>query len=80
MQVYSPKQFCHFNMFNFHFFESAGSQKIYKKFISPKAGKRVAIVTDPPFGGMVDALTATVTRLMDDCKGKIEKTGMDNNI
>ncbi|XP_071101771.1 rRNA N(6)-adenosine-methyltransferase ZCCHC4-like [Haliotis cracherodii] len=67
MQVYSSSQFCRFNMFNFHFFDSETSQQVYQDFVTPSPEKRVAIVTDPPFGGMVEALARTMSRIMFDC-------------
>lgn len=60
-QVYSQKKLCIYNMFNHHFFDSRGEQ-IFKSFLTD-GGKGVVLLTDPPFGGMVEALVATFCKI-----------------
>ena len=50
-------------MFNHYFFSGTWSEDIFKKFITEDSGKRVAMVIDPPFGGMVEALASTVSKI-----------------
>ncbi|XP_076440714.1 rRNA N(6)-adenosine-methyltransferase ZCCHC4-like [Babylonia areolata] len=63
-QVYSKKVMCRYNMFNHHFFDPHGEDQ-FKSFVR-EAGRGLVLVTDPPFGGMVEALVTTLR--------KIEKT------
>jgi hypothetical protein len=49
-------------MLNHHFFGGESEQQTYSDFITGNAGK-VAMVIDPPFGVMVDALTVTINRI-----------------
>lgn len=60
LQMYSPEKFCRYNMFNHHFFTRRQSNEVFERFLSEEPGKRVAMVMDPPFGGMVEALAASV--------------------
>ncbi|CAG5127551.1 unnamed protein product [Candidula unifasciata] len=62
-QVYPPSLYIKYNMFNQHFFETRSKSRLLK-FLS-EGGSRVVMVTDPPFGGMVEALVATFTKLSD---------------
>ncbi|KAK3607860.1 hypothetical protein CHS0354_038289 [Potamilus streckersoni] len=62
-QVYPPSLFCQYNMFNHHFFDGKSSEKVFRKFLTEDNGMNVAIVMDPPFGGMVEALAATVKKI-----------------
>ena len=49
-------------MFNHHFFSGPQSHDVFERFLTEDSGKRVAMVIDPPFGGMVEALAATVSK------------------
>ncbi|XP_021377170.1 zinc finger CCHC domain-containing protein 4-like isoform X2 [Mizuhopecten yessoensis] len=64
-QLYPTTKFCRYNMFNHHFFDGQKSEDVFKQFIleEEEDGKRVAMVMDPPFGGMVDALAATYNKI-----------------
>lgn len=59
-QFYPPSQFCRYNMFNHFFLDGPQSQDICRDFLARDGGEGVVMVTDPPFGGMVDALAAGV--------------------
>nr|KAG5697730.1 hypothetical protein BaRGS_006252 [Batillaria attramentaria] len=48
-------------MFNHHFFDLRG-ESIFKSFLR-EGGKGLVLVTDPPFGGMVEALAATFSKI-----------------
>ena len=50
---YPPEQFLHFNMFNCFFYESDGLEH-FRAFL--QSSKNVAIVVDPPFGGLARVL------------------------
>uniref|UniRef100_A0A0B7A2N9 CCHC-type domain-containing protein n=1 Tax=Arion vulgaris TaxID=1028688 RepID=A0A0B7A2N9_9EUPU len=60
-QVYPPSLFIKYNMFNHHFFEDKSKSKL-TKFLSG-GRENVALITDPPFGGMVEALAATFKKI-----------------
>ncbi|KAL8586233.1 hypothetical protein ACOMHN_021498 [Nucella lapillus] len=62
-QVLSEKTFCRYNMFNHHFFDAGGADR-FKSFVR-EGGAGLVLVTDPPFGGMVEALGATFTKIED---------------
>ncbi|XP_069137703.1 rRNA N6-adenosine-methyltransferase ZCCHC4-like [Argopecten irradians] len=62
-QIYPPDKFCRYNMFNHHFFDGHTSEEVFKQFMSEEEGKRIAMVMDPPFGGMVEALAATYNKI-----------------
>ena len=57
---------CRYNMFNHHFFDGSRSSKFYKAFLSGEDGEKVALITDPPFGGLVEVLSHTVKKIMID--------------
>jgi len=60
-QLYPPSKYAKYNMFNNHFFEDSGQENAFN-FL--KDGKHnTVIITDPPFGGMVDALVASFLKL-----------------
>eukprot|EP00064_Thunnus_orientalis_P015170 superscaffoldBa00002763_g15220 len=48
-QFYSQDEFCHYNMFNHHFFNG-------EAFLRQSDGEKVVMVADPPFGGLVKPL------------------------
>ncbi|KAL4227371.1 rRNA N6-adenosine-methyltransferase zcchc4 [Mactra antiquata] len=58
LQVFPPEQLCRYNMLNNHFFGGDIDKNTFKKFLHVNG--KVAIVTDPPFGVMVDALYKTL--------------------
>ncbi|XP_054609674.1 cGMP-specific 3',5'-cyclic phosphodiesterase isoform X6 [Dunckerocampus dactyliophorus] len=55
-QFYSQDEFCHYNMFNHHFFDSEASSAVLQAFLSERNGEKVVMVADPPFGGLVRPL------------------------
>ncbi|XP_030841983.1 rRNA N6-adenosine-methyltransferase ZCCHC4-like [Strongylocentrotus purpuratus] len=64
-QFYPPSQFCRYNMFNHYFLDGAQSQESCREFLTRDDGEGVVMVTDPPFGGMVDALASGVKWIME---------------
>ncbi|XP_005094144.1 rRNA N6-adenosine-methyltransferase ZCCHC4 [Aplysia californica] len=62
-QIYPPSKFAKYNMFNHHFFEEDGL-KMTSEFLCQGKDK-IVLITDPPFGGMVDALAAAFQKLSD---------------
>ncbi|KAM4808462.1 rRNA N(6)-adenosine-methyltransferase ZCCHC4 isoform 2-T2 [Rhinophrynus dorsalis] len=62
-QFYSEEEFCHYNMFNHHFFGGEAAQSVCKKFLQENHGEGVILVTDPPFGGLVEPLAFSFKRL-----------------
>ncbi|CAN9509828.1 unnamed protein product [Ophioblennius macclurei] len=55
-QFYSRDEFCHYNMFNHHFFGGEASSNVLKNFLTEGGGEKVVMVADPPFGGLVKPL------------------------
>ncbi|XP_044152487.1 rRNA N6-adenosine-methyltransferase ZCCHC4 isoform X2 [Bufo gargarizans] len=64
-QFYGTDEFCHYNMFNHHFFGGEASQKICQKFLQEDDGRGVIMVTDPPFGGLVEPLAFSFKKIRD---------------
>jgi len=60
-RLLSPHTFARFNMFNAHFFSPAGEQS-FAKFLS-SCEEPPVIIVDPPFGGRVQPLFATLRRI-----------------
>lgn len=50
-------------MFNGHIFNGAESEKVLDNFLTEADKTKVALVMDPPFGGMVEPLASTVKHL-----------------
>ncbi|XP_068870419.1 rRNA N6-adenosine-methyltransferase ZCCHC4 isoform X2 [Aphelocoma coerulescens] len=76
-QFYTEGEFCHYNMFNHHFFGGEAAHETCRKFLYEENGERVIMVTDPPFGGLVEALASSFKKLMAMWK-ETEKEGHDN--
>uniref|UniRef100_A0A1A8BBG0 Zinc finger, CCHC domain containing 4 n=1 Tax=Nothobranchius kadleci TaxID=1051664 RepID=A0A1A8BBG0_NOTKA len=55
-QFYSQNEFCHYNMFNHHFFGGEASSAVLKSFLKEVGEEKVVMVADPPFGGLVKPL------------------------
>ena len=51
-------------MFNHYFFNDTQNEETFTRFITETEDKHVAIVTDPPFGGLVEVLASTIKRIM----------------
>ncbi|XP_075050850.1 rRNA N(6)-adenosine-methyltransferase ZCCHC4 [Mixophyes fleayi] len=62
-QFYSKDEFCHYNMFNHHFFGGEAARDTCKKFLQEDNGKGVIMVTDPPFGGLVEPLAFSFKKI-----------------
>ena len=69
-QVYPPKKMCRYNTFNHHFFEPQAEAR-FKSFLR-EAGAGLVLVTDPPFGGMVEPLVATFTKIEETWKAEVK--------
>ena len=63
------KEFCHYNMFNHHFFDQQ-SQDLYQSIIRLK--RNVLVITDPPFGGRPELIGQTLKRIANDL-GQVQK-------
>ncbi|XP_068005423.1 rRNA N6-adenosine-methyltransferase ZCCHC4 isoform X2 [Melanerpes formicivorus] len=63
-QFYTEDEFCHYNMFNHHFFAGEAARETCRKFLHQENGEGIIMVTDPPFGGLVEALALSFKRLM----------------
>ncbi|GFS40590.1 rRNA N6-adenosine-methyltransferase ZCCHC4 [Nephila pilipes] len=63
MQFFDPEQFCQYNLFNNHFFNDKASKTKLKEFIIESNEEKVAILLDPPFGGLIDAISFTLKKL-----------------
>ncbi|XP_068925085.1 rRNA N6-adenosine-methyltransferase ZCCHC4 isoform X2 [Petaurus breviceps papuanus] len=75
-QFYTEETFCHYNMFNHHFFDGKAALEICRKFLQEDKGVGLILVTDPPFGGLVESLAVTFRKLMDMWR---EEQSPDNN-
>ena len=49
-------------MFNHHFFDKGG-EKTLSEFLNSSDGKDIVLIMDPPFGGLVEVLAATVKKV-----------------
>ena len=65
-QFLPNEEFCHYNMFNHHFFDSE-SLEIYKSKIS-KNYKSIIAITDPPFGGRPELISWTLQKIEKETK------------
>ncbi|GFW41645.1 rRNA N6-adenosine-methyltransferase ZCCHC4 [Trichonephila clavipes] len=63
MQFYDPEQFCQYNLFNNHFFNGKASKMKLKEFMTESNEEKVAVLLDPPFGGLIDAISFTLKKL-----------------
>lgn len=63
MQFFDPEIFCRYNVFNNHFFGGKPSRKTLKQFLSENDNDKIAILLDPPFGGLVDAIAYTFGKI-----------------
>ncbi|XP_069600750.1 rRNA N6-adenosine-methyltransferase ZCCHC4 isoform X1 [Ranitomeya imitator] len=62
-QFYGKDEFCHYNMFNHHFFGGEAAENICQTFLQEDDGRGVIMVTDPPFGGLVEPLAFSFKRI-----------------
>ncbi|XP_047421760.1 rRNA N6-adenosine-methyltransferase ZCCHC4 isoform X2 [Sciurus carolinensis] len=63
-QFYVEDSFCHYNMFNHHFFDGKAALEVCRAFLQEDKGEGVILVTDPPFGGLVEPLAITFKKLI----------------
>ncbi|XP_035229128.1 rRNA N6-adenosine-methyltransferase ZCCHC4-like isoform X2 [Stegodyphus dumicola] len=63
MQFYDQKQFAHYNLFNNHFFGGESSKKKFFKFLTEGSEEKTVILLDPPFGGLIDAISHTLKKM-----------------
>ncbi|KXJ18418.1 rRNA N6-adenosine-methyltransferase ZCCHC4 [Exaiptasia diaphana] len=61
-QFFPSGCFAYYNMFNNHFFEENGQQTLLE-FMNSSEGDDMVLVMDPPFGGLVEVLAATVKKI-----------------
>uniref|UniRef100_A0A8C9SIW1 rRNA N(6)-adenosine-methyltransferase ZCCHC4 n=1 Tax=Scleropages formosus TaxID=113540 RepID=A0A8C9SIW1_SCLFO len=62
-QFYAQDEFCHYNMFNHHFFGGEAAKGLFEAFLHEEDGAKVVMVTDPPFGGLVKPLAHSFTQI-----------------
>ncbi|KAL3046761.1 rRNA N6-adenosine-methyltransferase ZCCHC4 [Trematomus bernacchii] len=62
-QFYSQDEFCHYNMFNHHFFDGKASSAVLQAFLTESEGGKLVMVADPPFGGLVKPLANSFSLL-----------------
>uniref|UniRef100_A0A3Q3X8E1 GRF-type domain-containing protein n=1 Tax=Mola mola TaxID=94237 RepID=A0A3Q3X8E1_MOLML len=72
-QFYSQEEFCHYNMFNHHFFD--GEVRILQTFLTEYDGEKVVMVADPPFGGLVKPLANSFSLISRTWKMQKSETG-----
>ncbi|XP_066520417.1 rRNA N6-adenosine-methyltransferase ZCCHC4 isoform X3 [Hoplias malabaricus] len=61
-QFYGQHEFCHYNMFNHHFFNGEETANVFLDFLT-EDGSKVVMVADPPFGGLVKLLGHTFSKI-----------------
>ncbi|XP_065181270.1 rRNA N6-adenosine-methyltransferase ZCCHC4-like isoform X1 [Sycon ciliatum] len=75
---FSPRELQHFNMFNHHFFSGDTGLASLTKFLGKVSMSEVAVVMDPPFGGLARPLVACLEWLyalaLEHCKDAAEST------
>lgn len=59
---YNNGQFLWYNMFNNHFFDEE-CKETFREFLCLNKGEKIALVLDPPFGGRVEPLAATLNSI-----------------
>ncbi|KAF5898164.1 zinc finger CCHC domain-containing protein 4, partial [Clarias magur] len=62
-QFYTQQEFCHYNMFNHHFFDGKEAVDVFLDFLSDEDGTKAVMVADPPFGGLVKLLGHTFSKI-----------------
>ncbi|XP_012995900.2 rRNA N6-adenosine-methyltransferase ZCCHC4 [Esox lucius] len=62
-QFNGTEEFCHYNMFNHHFFGGEAATKVLLSFLIEKDGEKVIMVTDPPFGGLTKPLAWSFSQI-----------------
>ncbi|XP_028330590.1 rRNA N(6)-adenosine-methyltransferase ZCCHC4 isoform X2 [Gouania willdenowi] len=75
-QFYKQEEFCHYNMFNHHFFNGESSSAVLQAFLTESQEERVVMVADPPFGGLVKPLAHSFT-LMSQTWRKLQSPDSD---
>ncbi|XP_031441060.1 rRNA N6-adenosine-methyltransferase ZCCHC4 [Clupea harengus] len=68
-QFYGQDEFCHYNMFNHHFFGGKEPAGVFLDFLREEEGSKVVMVTDPPFGGLVKPLAHSFRQMADAWRG-----------
>ena len=69
-QFYSTQEFCRYNMFNHHFFHGSAAQSTFCDFLTGELCERMVVVTDPPFGGLIEVLAETLKVIMKQWKDR----------
>ncbi|XP_044758555.1 rRNA N6-adenosine-methyltransferase ZCCHC4 [Coccinella septempunctata] len=72
---FGPLQFSWFNLFNNHFFKEEG-RAVFKDFLKSTNVSDTILITDPPFGGRVEPIADTLSKLNDEFK-RVHKTDQD---
>lgn len=62
-QFFPSSKFVHYNMFNHHFVEGKKGEKKLSNFITKSGKEQLALVIDPPFGGMLEALAESIKKI-----------------
>uniref|UniRef100_A0A3Q3AXK3 rRNA N(6)-adenosine-methyltransferase ZCCHC4 n=1 Tax=Kryptolebias marmoratus TaxID=37003 RepID=A0A3Q3AXK3_KRYMA len=76
-QFYNQEEFCHYNMFNHHFFDGEASSAVLDAFLGEVGGEKVVMVADPPFGGLVKPLANSFS-LISQTWRKLQNSGQHN--
>lgn len=62
-QFFPSSKFVHYNMFNHHFLEGKKGEKKLATFIRKSEKEQLVLIIDPPFGGMIEALAASINKI-----------------
>ena len=59
-QFLPTSEFLHYNMFNNFFFGGEDAKSTFKEFLSNVDSNKIALVMDPPFGGLISLLASSI--------------------
>ncbi|KAK1794204.1 hypothetical protein P4O66_011105 [Electrophorus voltai] len=76
-QFYGQDEFCHYNMFNHHFFNGKAS-RVFLDFLT-EGGAKTVMVADPPFGGLVKLLGDTFSKISETWR-KLQGTALGDAV
>ncbi|KAF7644414.1 hypothetical protein LDENG_00222410 [Lucifuga dentata] len=76
-QFYDQEEFCHYNMFNHHFFGGKASGEALQAFLRAPEGENIVMVADPPFGGLVKPLANSFSLISQTWK-KLQSSSSSN--
>ena len=62
-QFNDKNHFIHYNMFNHYFFDKDTGKTLLQNFFQKSTPKSIAVVMDPPFGGLVQVIATNLRKM-----------------